>query len=47
MGRQIRNRDSDALALVMNLAKARKRLSRISVLIAREGADPVIGGKSV
>ena len=29
----------------MNLSKAQTRLSQISNLIAREGADPVIGGK--
>ena len=29
----------------MNLLKARKPHSRISNLIAREGADPAIGGK--
>ena len=29
----------------MNLSKARKRLSRISNLIARKGVDPVTGGK--
>ena len=45
LGRQISGRDSDALALFMNLSKARKRFSRISTLIAREGADSVVGGR--
>ena len=29
----------------MNLAKARKRFTHISILIAREGADSTIGGR--
>ena len=29
----------------MNLRKSYKDLSQISILIAREGADPVVGGK--
>ena len=45
LGRQISSRDSDAPALFMNLAKARKRIARISTLIAREGADSAIGGR--
>ena len=45
LGRQISSRDSDAPALFMNLAKARKRFARISTLIAREGADSAIGGR--
>ena len=39
LGRQISSRDSDAPALFMNLAKARKRFARIANLIAREGDD--------
>ena len=45
LGYQISSRDSDAPALFMNLAKARKRFARISNLIAREGADSAIGGR--
>ena len=45
LGRQISSRDSDALALFMNLSKARKHFSCISNLIAREGADAVVGGR--
>ena len=45
LGRQISSRDSDAPALFMNLAKARKRFARISNLIAREGADSAVGGR--
>ena len=45
LGRQISSRDSDAQALFMNLAKARKRFARISNLIAREGANLAIGGR--
>ena len=45
LGRQISSRDSDAPALFMNLAKARKRFARISTLIAREGAGSAIGGR--
>ena len=41
--RQISIWDSDAPALFMNLAKARKRFARISNLIAREGADSPVG----
>ena len=40
LGRQISSRDSDAPALFMNLLKA-----RLSNLIAREGANVVVGGK--
>ena len=36
LGRQISSRDSDAPALFMNLAKARKRFARLANLIARE-----------
>ena len=42
LGRQIYNIDLDSHALFMNLCKARKRLSRLFVLITREGADPVV-----
>ena len=45
LGRQVSSRDSDDPALFMNLAKARKRFARISNLIAREGADSVVGGR--
>ena len=45
LGRQISSRDSDAPALFMNLAKARKRFAQISNLIAREGANSAIGGR--
>ena len=45
LGRQISSRDSDAPALFMKLAKARKHLSRLSNLITREGVDLAIGGK--
>ena len=44
LGHQISSRDDDALALFMNIAKAHKRLSHLSVLISRELADPVVGG---
>ena len=44
LGHQISSRDSDAPALFMNLSKARKHLSRLYNLIAREGADLVVGG---
>ena len=43
LGHKIISRDSDALALFMNLTKA--QCSQISNLIATEGADPAIGGK--
>ena len=43
LGRQISRREFDAPALFMNLSKARKRFSRISNFIAREGADSVVG----
>ena len=43
LGRQICHTDSDAPALFMNLNKARKRLHQLFCLIAREGADPVVG----
>ena len=43
--RQISSRDSDFPALFLNLSKARKRLARISRLLAREGASPEVGGK--
>ena len=46
LGRQFCFTDSNALALFLNLAKAQKRLQRISRLIAREATDPVVGGKS-
>ena len=45
LGRQISSRDSDFPALFLNLSKARKRLARISRLLAREGASPEVGGK--
>ena len=45
LGRQISSRDSDFPALFLNLSKARKRLVRISRLLAREGASPEVGGK--
>ena len=45
LGRQISSRDSDAPALFMNLSKASKHFSHISNLIAREGADSVVGGR--
>ena len=45
LGHQISSRDSDALALFMNLAKAQKRFTCISNLIAREGTDSAIGGR--
>ena len=45
LGRQISSRDSDAPALFMNLAKARKRFACISNLIAREGVDLAVGGR--
>ena len=45
LGCQISSRDSDALTLFMNLANSRKRLSRISNLIIRDGSDASIGGK--
>ena len=44
LGRQISSRDSDAPAVFMTLAKARKRCARIANLVAREGADSAIGG---
>ena len=37
--------DSDAPALFTNLSKDRKRLTCLSNLIAREGADAVVGGR--
>ena len=33
------------MAVFMNLSKARRRFSCLSNLIAREGADAVVGGK--
>ena len=45
LGRQISSRDSDAPALFMNLAKARKRFARLSKLLCREGADSHVGGQ--
>jgi len=45
LGRQISSRDSDLTALFLNLSKARKRLTRISRLLTRDGASPVVGGK--
>jgi len=45
LGRQISSRDSDFPALFLNLSKARKRLTRISRLLTRDGASPVVGGK--
>ena len=45
LGHQISSRDSDTPALFMNLTKAQKRLAQISNLIAREGADSVVGGR--
>ena len=45
LGRQISSRDSDAPALFMNLAKARKRFARLSNLLCREGADSHVGGR--
>ena len=45
LGRQISSRDSDFPALFLNLSKARKRLTRISRLLTRDGASPIVGGK--
>ena len=45
LGRQVSSRDSDFPALFLNLSKARKRLTRISRLLTRDGASPVVGGK--
>jgi len=45
LGRQISSRDSDFPVLFLNLSKARKRLTRISRLLTRDGASPVAGGK--
>ena len=42
---QISSRGSDDLALLMNLTKAHKCLSQISIAIATEWADPVVGGE--
>ena len=45
LGRQIKSRDSDALALLMNVTKAQKCFAYISNLIARKGTDSAIGGR--
>ena len=42
VGHQISSRYSDCLVLCINFTKARKRLSQISTLNARKGADPVV-----
>ena len=45
LGRPISHVDSDHLALLHNLKKARKRLALISRLLVREGASAFVGGK--
>ena len=45
LGPQISSRDSDFPPFFLNLSKARNRLTRISRLLMRDGASPVIGGK--
>ena len=45
LGRQISRRDSDASALLMSLAKARKSFARLSNLLVREGDDSAVGGR--
>ena len=45
LGRQISSRDSDALVLFINLAKAQKRFACLSNLLCREGADSHVGGR--
>ena len=45
VGRQIYDIDLDSTALFMNLCKACRRFTHHFWLIAREGADPIVGGK--
>ena len=45
LGRKICDTDLNSPALFMNLCTARKLRRRLFCLIARKGADPVVGGK--